>query len=77
MFRQTCTIEPLLFKKTSGRHRRPFEGRHLVRIVVILTRSYNCLFDQMRAVRWAFLEAPLRLYLASTLVMEDALPSSS
>ena len=30
MFRQVCTIEPLFFKTTSGMHRRPFEGRHLV-----------------------------------------------
>ena len=30
MFRQVCTIEPSFFKTTSGMHRRPFEGRHLV-----------------------------------------------
>ena len=30
VFRQVCTIEPSLFDATSGMHRRPFEGRHLV-----------------------------------------------
>ena len=32
MFRQVCTIEPSFFKTTSGMHRRPFEGRHLVSV---------------------------------------------
>ena len=30
IFRQVCIIEPSFFKTTSGLHRRPFEGRHLV-----------------------------------------------
>ena len=30
MFWQVCTIEPSFFKMTSGMHRCPFEGRHLV-----------------------------------------------
>ena len=30
MFRQFCTIEPSFFNATSGMHRRPIEGRHLV-----------------------------------------------
>ena len=30
MFRQVCTIGPSFFNTTSGMHRRPFEGRHLV-----------------------------------------------
>ena len=30
MFRQVCTIEPSFFNTTSGMHRRPLEGRHLV-----------------------------------------------
>ena len=30
MFRQVCIIEPSFFNTTSGMHRRPFEGRHLV-----------------------------------------------
>ena len=30
MFRQLGTIEPSFFKTTSGMHRRPFEGQHLV-----------------------------------------------
>ena len=33
MFRQVCTIEPSFFNTTSGMHRRPFEGRHLVLVV--------------------------------------------
>ena len=32
VFGQVCTIEPSFFKTTSGMHRLPFEGRHLVLI---------------------------------------------
>ena len=32
IFQQVCTIEPSLFKTTSGTHLRPFDGRHLVYI---------------------------------------------
>ena len=28
MFRQVCTIGPSFFNAVSGKHRRPFEGRH-------------------------------------------------
>ena len=34
MFRRVCIIEPSFFNTTSGMHRRPFEGRHLVSIVI-------------------------------------------
>ena len=34
MCRQVCIIEPSFFKTTSGMHRRPFEGRHLVLFLV-------------------------------------------
>ena len=34
MFRQLGTIEPSFFKTTSGMHRPPFEGRHLVYYIV-------------------------------------------
>ena len=27
---QVCIIEPSFFNTTSGKHRRPFDGRHLV-----------------------------------------------
>ena len=37
MFRQFCTIESSFFNKTSGMHRRPFEGRHLVSLY------YDCI----------------------------------
>ena len=34
MFRQVCTIGPSFFNTTSGMHLRPFEGRHLVFIII-------------------------------------------
>ena len=34
MFRRVCTIEPPFFNTTSGMHRRPIEGRHLVKKIL-------------------------------------------
>ena len=43
MFRQVCIIEPSFFNTTSGIHRRPLEGRHLVnlqlKLMVMLTKT--------------------------------------
>ena len=41
MFRCACTIAPSFFKVTSGMHRRPFEGRHLVNLYEYLRISFN------------------------------------
>ena len=30
MIQRVCTIEPWIFKTTSGMHRRPIAGRHLI-----------------------------------------------
>ena len=39
MFRQVCIIELSFFKRTSGMHRRSFEGRHLVLYFVFIRRN--------------------------------------
>ena len=35
MLRQVCAIEPSFFNATSGMHRRPFKGRHLVLLIAL------------------------------------------
>ena len=44
MFRQVCAIEPSFFNTTSGMHRHPFEGRHLVLNLYhyLEIRDYKC-----------------------------------
>ena len=44
MFRQVCTIEPSFFNATSGMHRRPFEGRHLVSCLFLKVWGVSSLF---------------------------------
>ena len=39
MFQQVCTIEPSFFNTTSGIYHRPFEGRHLVLIVIYFLKQ--------------------------------------
>ena len=47
MFRQFCIIKPSFFNATSGIHSRPFEGRHLVDIIISSVKSVSNSIDQV------------------------------